>query len=72
MSQGDRSAVGIDPIGVKSIPLADVGQALRGEGFVELNDVNVAPCDPCAVQGLVGRLHRGDPEHIRVHSGRAP
>src|SRR3954454_16860825 len=67
MAQRDRSAVGLDPLGIETFPLADVGQALRRERLVELDHVDVLPGDAGPLERAVGRLDRGDAEHVGVN-----
>src|SRR4051812_4708149 len=66
MPERDRPAVRVDPLGIQPLPLADVGQALRRERLVELDDVNVLPRDAGPLERAVGRLDRGDAEHVGV------
>src|SRR3954447_13979604 len=73
MADGDRAAVGVDLRGVQAVlgPLADVGEALGGEGLVELDAVDVAPPDAGALQGYVRGRDRADAEDVGVAPPRA-
>src|SRR3954454_8865108 len=39
----DRAAVDVDLLGIEVAPQLQAGEALRGEGLVELDDVDVGP-----------------------------
>ena len=58
-------------LGVELRPLADAGERLRRERLVELDDVDVAPADPGALERAVGGLDRADAEDVGVDGERA-
>lgn len=57
MSDGDGAAVRIDDVGVQA-ELADAGEALRCERFVEFDDVEVLDGEFRSPQGAMERRHR--------------
>ena len=62
----DRAAVDVDPLGVELGPQLQAREALRGEGLVELDEVDVRPGAPGTGERPVGGLDGGDPEDVRV------
>ena len=70
VAKGDGAAIGVDAgIVVGQAQLAGHGQALRGEGFVEFDDVEVMDADFQAVEQLAYRRHRADTHYSRRHPG---
>src|SRR5882672_1550776 len=71
MAERDRAAMGIDVLGiVGDAELAQAREPLRGEGLVDLDQVEVADLDAEPRHQLAGRGHRADPHHPRWHRRR--
>src|SRR3954447_8997849 len=72
VAERDRAAVHVDALGIEA-ELADHDQALRGEGLVQLDEVDVGDGDARAREQLLDRRDRADPHHARVDTrdGRA-
>src|SRR5262249_59961618 len=64
----DRTAVDVDAVGVES-ELADDDEALRREGLVQLDEVDICRIDSGAVEELAHRRDRADPHDPRVDTG---
>src|ERR671925_1430661 len=69
MADRDRAAVDVDDRGIKVRPLAQTGQRLDGERFIQLDDRQIAPTDPGASEGVVRSFDRTDPEDVRIDAG---
>ncbi len=65
VAERDRAPVDVHPLLVEA-ELADNGEALRGEGLVELDEVERARIDSRASQELSHRGDRADPHHARI------
>ncbi|MFK4520055.1 hypothetical protein ABIF20_007420 [Bradyrhizobium japonicum] len=71
MAERDGAAMRIDEIGiVGNAELAHAGDALRGEGFVQLDQVEIADLLAEALHQLACRRHRADAHDARRHAGR--
>ncbi len=57
---------------VGQLPLAQHRQRLRGEGLVELDQVNVGEGQTGMLQGTRGRWDRADAHRLRCHAGHRP
>ena len=69
MPEGDRAAVDVHLGRIKS-QLARDGDRLRGKGLVQLEEIDVAGLQPCALEHLAHRRHRADAHHLRIDAGR--
>jgi hypothetical protein len=71
MTERDRAAVGVHLGGiVGQAELAQAGKHLGGEGFIDLDQIEVADLEPQALHQLAGRRHRTDAHDARRHAGR--
>src|SRR5438309_1637296 len=61
MAEGDRAAVRVHLLWVEASPLAHVGQALRGEGLVELEYLDVLPAGEGTLMAAQGERVLGLP-----------
>src|SRR5215210_3796002 len=68
MAEGDRAAVDVHALGVES-ELANHDEALRGEGLVQLDQVDVVSADSGPLEQLAHRRNGADPHHARVDAG---
>ena len=68
MTEGDRAAVDVHALGIEP-KLADHADGLRGEGFVQLEEIDVSDGEPGAVKQLADRRHRAQAHHPRVDAG---
>jgi len=66
MADRNRAAADVHLLGIELRPASQAGERLGGERLVELDHIHVAPADPGPRQGDVRRLHRPDPEHVRI------
>ena len=65
MAERNRAAVDIDLI-QRELQIADAGDRLRSEGFVELDDVELADLDAGALQRLARGADRTDAHDLRA------
>src|SRR4051812_47381072 len=68
VTEGDRAAVRIDLGGVES-ELANAGHGLRGEGFVELDQIEINSGEPRALERFACRGHGADAHDSGVDAG---
>ena len=66
----DRAAVDVDLLGVELGPQLQAREALRREGLVELDEVDVRPGAAGARERAVRGLDRRDAEHVGVVAER--
>jgi len=69
--QGDRSAVRVGALRVQP-GVADHGDGLRGEGLVELHDIDVVGGEAGPLEEAAQREDRGDPAHHATWRRRPP
>ena len=70
MTERDRAAMRIDEVGiVLDAELAQAGYALAGEGFIELDQIEIADFQPQPLHQLPRRGHRPDAHDARRHTG---
>ena len=70
MAERDRAAVGVHArIVVGEAELAEHREALRGEGLVQFDHVEVGDLEAEALQQLLGRGRRADAHDPRRHAG---
>src|SRR6266540_5112181 len=67
MAERDRTTVHVHALRVEP-ELTNHDQALRREGFVELDQIDVRGTDPRTLEQLPDRWHGPDPHHARVDS----
>src|SRR5262245_32802833 len=70
VAEGDRAAVDVEPLLVDP-ELADAGEDLRGEGLVELDQVDLVELEAGGGEGTGDRLDRADPHVGGVDAGDA-
>ena len=68
VADGDGTAVHVVDLGVDLEPVPAV-HALRGEGLVELPEIDVADPEPGLFEELRHRKHRADPHLVRLAAG---
>jgi hypothetical protein len=68
MSECDGAAVHVHPVPVQT-ELADDDEALRGEGLVQLHEVDLVDIDAGPLEKLSHCRDGADPHHARVDSG---
>src|SRR5450631_1765452 len=71
MADGDRAAIDVVLLGIDAELVARI-QALAGEGFVELPEVDIADLEAVALQQFWHREHRPDTHFVRLATGRRP
>ena len=71
MAERDRAAVDVDSRGIERQVPQD-GQDLRREGFIQLDQLEVAELQAGAIQELADRGHRSDAHHARIDAGGRP
>ena len=69
MAERDRAAVDVDLGGIDP-KLAHHGDGLRGEGFVQLEQIDVFHLQTGAIQHLADRRHRSHPHDCRIDTCR--
>src|SRR5438132_421604 len=71
VTERDGAAMRVDEIGVLlDAELAQAGDALRGEGFVELDQIEIADLQSQPLHQLARRRHRTDAHDTRRHRRR--
>ncbi len=70
VAEGDGAAVGVDPVGV-GVELLLPGQHDRGEGLVDLEDVDVVDADAGALEQALGGVDRAGEHQHRVDADQA-
>jgi hypothetical protein len=68
MAERDRATVHVDLRRVET-QLVDADERLRGEGLVELDEVEVVDRDAGSLEGLPARWDRSDPHDGRIDAG---
>ena len=68
MTERDRAAVDVQPIGIDR-QLLQAGQHLRGERFVQLDEIDLVERQPGELQHFADRRHRPDAEALRLDAG---
>src|ERR1700756_2353855 len=72
MTERDGAAMRIDEISiVLDAELAQAGDALAGEGFIELDQIEIADLQSQPLHQLARRRHRTDAHDARRHRGRS-
>ena len=70
MAERNRAAIRVDEVGIfLDAELAQARDALGSEGFIELDQVEIADLDPEPVHQFFRRRHRADAHDARRHSG---
>ena len=71
MTERDGAAMRVDEIGVLlDAELTQAGNTLRGEGFIELDQIEIADLQSQPLHQLARRRHRTDAHDARRHRGR--
>src|ERR1700738_4766660 len=71
MTERNRAAMRVDEIGiVLDAELAQAGYSLAGEGFIELDQIEIAYFETQPLHQLARRRHRTDAHDARRHRGR--
>ena len=68
MAERDRAAVDVQPLRIDR-QLAQAGEHLRGERFVQLDEIDLVEREPGQLQHLADRRHRADAEALRLDAG---
>ena len=68
MAERDGAAVDVQPIRIDG-QLAQAGEHLRGERFVQLDEIDLVERQPGELQRLADRRHRADAEALRLDAG---
>src|SRR5262249_44984217 len=71
MADRDRAAVDVVLLGIDAELVARI-EALAGEGFVELPDIDVVDLQAMALQQLRHGVDRADAHLVRLAAGRGP
>src|SRR5579872_226727 len=71
MPQCNGSAVDVNFISIKAQLFLDC-EILRGEGFIDFDQVNVVEREPGFLDGLLNSRNRAAAHELRLHSGDAP
>src|SRR5579872_5579148 len=71
MAKRNRSAVYVDFVAVQAELFFD-GQILRGESFVDFDQIDVIEIKSSFLQGELGCWHRAAAHHFRFDPGDAP
>ena len=69
MAQRDGAAVDVEPIGIDR-QLFEAGEHLRGEGFIQLDEVDLIERQAGEGQRLADRRHGADAETLRLDTCR--
>src|SRR6187431_2377684 len=70
MAERDRAAMRVDEVGVVlDAQLPQAGYSLRGEGFIELDQIEVSDLDAETLHQLTRRRHRPNAHDARRHRG---
>ena len=69
MAKRDRAAVDVQPIGI-DVQLAEAREHLRGEGLVDLDEVEAGERQAEAIQQFTDGGHRAGPEALGGDAGR--
>src|SRR5207302_9568644 len=64
MAERDRPAIDVETLRIDG-QLAEAGEHLRGEGFIELDQIDLVERQPGDFQHLANRRHRSDAEALR-------
>ena len=68
MAERDRAAVDVQPFGIDR-QLLQAGEHLRGERFVQLDEIDLVEREAGELQRLADRRHRPDAEALRLDAG---